>query len=94
MLDLQKLGYTKPLYILPFDHRNTFAKKLFGKTSISELDSQEREAPATHGQDANATFEVASQAAQCLEEGCGVRIAVGLGLHEVYQGLLVGLCCD
>lgn len=44
MLDLQKLGYTKPLYILPFDHRNTFAKKLFGKTSISELDSQEREA--------------------------------------------------
>jgi 5-dehydro-2-deoxygluconokinase len=43
MLDFASLGYTKPLYILPFDHRNTFAKKIFGKTSISELNSQEKE---------------------------------------------------
>src|ERR1035437_5601152 len=44
MLDFANLGYTKPLYILPFDHRSTFAKKMFGKNSILELDSQEREA--------------------------------------------------
>src|SRR5215471_14240295 len=24
------IGFDKPLYILPFDHRNTFQKKLFG----------------------------------------------------------------
>ncbi|MGA2967638.1 MAG: DUF2090 domain-containing protein, partial [Candidatus Levyibacteriota bacterium] len=44
MLDFTKLGYTKPLYILPFDHRATFAKQMFGKKSIAELDSQEKEA--------------------------------------------------
>jgi 5-dehydro-2-deoxygluconokinase len=44
VLNLTKLGYTRPLYILPFDHRATFAKKMFGKGSISELDPQEREA--------------------------------------------------
>ena len=43
MLDFANLGYTKPLYILPFDHRLTFAKKMFGKNTISELDPQERE---------------------------------------------------
>lgn len=44
MLDFASLGYTKPLYILPFDHRTTFAKKLFGKNAIADLDSEEREA--------------------------------------------------
>jgi myo-inositol catabolism protein IolC len=44
MLDLSNLGYTKPLYILPFDHRTTFAKKLFNKASLIDLDTQEREA--------------------------------------------------
>ena len=44
MLDFAKLGYTKPLYILPFDHRATFAKQIFGKSSILELDAGEREA--------------------------------------------------
>jgi len=44
VIDLQKLGYTKPLYILPFDHRTTFAKKIFGKDSISELLPGEKEA--------------------------------------------------
>jgi 5-dehydro-2-deoxygluconokinase len=44
MLDFAKLGYTKPLYILPFDHRTTFAKQIFGKSSILELDAGEREA--------------------------------------------------
>ena len=24
------LGYSQPLYILPFDHRGSFQKKLFG----------------------------------------------------------------
>src|ERR1035437_5462365 len=43
MLDFANLGYTKPLYILPFDHRATFAKKMFGKNTISELDPEERE---------------------------------------------------
>jgi myo-inositol catabolism protein IolC len=43
VLDFTNLGYTKPLYILPFDHRTTFAKKIFGKDSIADLDSQEKE---------------------------------------------------
>jgi 5-dehydro-2-deoxygluconokinase len=43
MLDFAKLGYTKPLYILPFDHRTTFAKKMFGKNSILDLDYEEKE---------------------------------------------------
>jgi myo-inositol catabolism protein IolC len=42
--DLSNLGYTKPLYILPFDHRATFANKLFAKESILDLTSDEREA--------------------------------------------------
>ena len=25
-----KLGYDKPLYVLPFDHRGTFSKNMFG----------------------------------------------------------------
>ena len=37
------MGYTKPLYILPFDHRATFAQKMFGKDSIVDLDAEEKE---------------------------------------------------
>lgn len=44
MLNFANLGYTKPLYILPFDHRSTFAKQMFGKNAISELDPEEKEA--------------------------------------------------
>jgi 5-dehydro-2-deoxygluconokinase len=44
VLDFTNLGYTKPLYILPFDHRTTFAKKIFGKDSITDLNPQEKEA--------------------------------------------------
>jgi 5-dehydro-2-deoxygluconokinase len=44
VIDFTNLGYTKPLYILPFDHRTTFAKQIFGKDSIIELNSQEKEA--------------------------------------------------
>jgi 5-dehydro-2-deoxygluconokinase len=44
MLDFANLGYTKPLYILPFDHRATFAKQMFGKGSILDLNSEEKEA--------------------------------------------------
>jgi myo-inositol catabolism protein IolC len=43
MLDFTNLGYTKPLYILPFDHRTTFAQKMFGKNSLTELSTEERE---------------------------------------------------
>ncbi len=43
MLDFASLGYTKPLYILPFDHRTTFAKKIFGKNSILDLNPEEKE---------------------------------------------------
>jgi 5-dehydro-2-deoxygluconokinase len=42
-MEFADLGYTKPLYILPFDHRTTFAQKIFGKTSIEDLNEQERE---------------------------------------------------
>ena len=43
MIDFADLGYTKPLYILPFDHRATFAQKMFGKASILDLNGQEKE---------------------------------------------------
>lgn len=40
-MDFKKLGYTKPLYILPFDHRSTFAEKMFHHASMDELSSEE-----------------------------------------------------
>jgi 5-dehydro-2-deoxygluconokinase len=40
---MENLGYTKPLYILPFDHRTTFAQKFFNKNSIEDLSSEEHE---------------------------------------------------
>lgn len=30
---IQRLGYTKPLYMLPFDHRGSFIKALFGEAA-------------------------------------------------------------
>jgi 5-dehydro-2-deoxygluconokinase len=42
-MNLSSLGYEKPLYILPFDHRATFATELFGKKSINDLTEEERE---------------------------------------------------
>lgn len=42
-MDLSKLGYTKPLYILPFDHRSAFATELFKKQSIDDLSKEEKE---------------------------------------------------
>jgi myo-inositol catabolism protein IolC len=41
-MDLSKLGYTKPLYILPFDHRATFAKKMFDLPSEKELSDEQK----------------------------------------------------
>jgi len=40
---MENLGYTKPLYILPFDHRATFAQKFFNKNSVGQLSEQERQ---------------------------------------------------
>ncbi len=42
-MDLSKLGYNKPLYILPFDHRSAFATELFQKKSLSDLSYEEKE---------------------------------------------------
>lgn len=42
-MDLSKLGYNKPLYILPFDHRSAFATDLFKKKSVDDLSSEEKE---------------------------------------------------
>jgi 5-dehydro-2-deoxygluconokinase len=42
-MEFADLGYSKPLYILPFDHRATFAQKMFGKDSILDLNSEEKE---------------------------------------------------
>lgn len=42
MIDFSSLGYTKPLYILPFDHRATFAKKMFGLPSEEELSEEQK----------------------------------------------------
>ncbi len=38
---MQSLGYDKPLYILPFDHRSAFAP-LFNVTSINALDNTQK----------------------------------------------------
>src|ERR1035437_2151916 len=40
---MENLGYTKPLYILPFDHRATFAQKFFNKNSIADLTNEEHQ---------------------------------------------------
>ncbi len=40
---MDNVGYNKPLYILPFDHRATFAQKIYNKKSLSELTEEERE---------------------------------------------------
>jgi len=40
---MENLGYSKPLYILPFDHRATFAQKFFNKNSIADLTSEEHQ---------------------------------------------------
>ncbi len=40
---MENLGYNKSLYILPFDHRATFAQKFFNKNSIADLTSEERQ---------------------------------------------------
>lgn len=36
------IGYTKPLYILAFDHRNTFAKHIFN-TKLQDLTSEQKQ---------------------------------------------------
>lgn len=47
------IGFTKPLYILPFDHRGSFQTKLFGwKGTLSpaettEIASRPRRSPLT-----------------------------------------------
>lgn len=37
------LGYTQPLFILAFDHRSSFAKKMFGAKNEKELDPSQRQ---------------------------------------------------
>lgn len=41
-MDNSELGYNKPLYILPFDHRSTFAQKIFDLQSTGELSEEQR----------------------------------------------------
>ena len=40
---MENPGYTKPLYILPFDHRSTFAQKMFNKNSLEDLTPEEHQ---------------------------------------------------
>ncbi len=40
---MENLGYNKSLYILPFDHRATFASKIFNKASVNDLTEQEKQ---------------------------------------------------
>ncbi len=42
-MNLSSLGYNKPLYILAFDHRATFAIELFGKKNANDLSEEEKE---------------------------------------------------
>lgn len=39
---MQIIGYDKPLYILPFDHRATFATELFNVSSVRDLGPLQR----------------------------------------------------
>jgi hypothetical protein len=34
---MTSLGYDRPLYILPFDHRGSFQKKMFGWDGTNDL---------------------------------------------------------
>lgn len=40
---MENLGYSKPLYILPFDHRNAFAQNMFGLKNLEGLDEEKTE---------------------------------------------------
>jgi hypothetical protein len=37
-----KIGYNKPLYVLPFDHRSSFEKGLFGWTGALSKEQVEK----------------------------------------------------
>lgn len=41
MMDISALGYKKPLYILAFDHRSTFAVELFNLKSVKDLNEEQ-----------------------------------------------------
>ena len=41
-MDYSKIGYNKPLYILAFDHRATFAKSMFNLESADKLSPEQR----------------------------------------------------
>lgn len=70
---MENLGYTKPLYILPFDHRATFAQKFFDKNSIADLTSEERE--------------LVTEYKKIIYEG--FKKAVENGVHKEYAAILV-----
>ncbi|PIR80422.1 MAG: DUF2090 domain-containing protein [Candidatus Levybacteria bacterium CG10_big_fil_rev_8_21_14_0_10_35_13] len=38
---MDKIGYDKPLYILPFDHRATFATNMFGLNVVEDLNEEQ-----------------------------------------------------
>ena len=38
---MDNLGYDKPLYILPFDHRATFATNMFGLNVVEDLNQEQ-----------------------------------------------------
>jgi 5-dehydro-2-deoxygluconokinase len=42
-MKVDNLGYDKPLYILAFDHRATFATELFNKKNAADLTKEEKE---------------------------------------------------
>ncbi len=42
MIDLSKLGYNKPLFILPFDHRASFIKGIFGD-EVKEINNVQKQ---------------------------------------------------
>jgi myo-inositol catabolism protein IolC len=63
---LRILGFNKPLYILPFDHRGSFKKKMFGWDG--ELSAQQ-------------TAEI-SAAKQMIYEGLKTAVAAGVPKHK------------
>lgn len=42
MIDFSKLGYNKPLFILPFDHRTSFIKGIFGD-EVKEINNDQKQ---------------------------------------------------
>lgn len=69
----KSVGYDKPLYILPFDHRNTFTKALFGDIEVLNLNQEQ--------------ITEIRNAKELVYEGA--KYGITLGIPKEYSAILV-----